>query len=112
MFWTVISVSISVQQKHQFKTQAVQPWSYVKCDKCHYTWLNKIQVCLLQKVLKKNAFSNYISNIYFGKNIKCEHWYYKVRTGNALKDHTKAVHKGITIKYDTCAFGQFHFCKV
>ena len=58
---------------------------------------------------KKNAFPNYISNIYFGKNIKCEHWYYKVRTGNALKDHTEA---GIRNKYDTCAFGQIHFCKV
>ena len=51
-------------------------------------------------------------NIYFDKNIKCEHWYYKGRTGNALKDHTEAVHKGIRNKYDTCAFGPIHFCKV
>ena len=33
---------ISVSVKHQFKTQAVQPWSYVKCYQCHFTFLNKI----------------------------------------------------------------------
>ena len=31
----------------------------------------------------------------FVKNIKCKHWYYKVRARNALKAHTEAVHKGI-----------------
>ena len=51
-------------------------------------------------------------NIYFDKIIKCEHWYYKGRTGNALKDHTEAVHTGIRNKYNTCAFGPIHFCKV
>ena len=56
---------------------------------------------------KKNAFPNYISNIYFGKNIKCEHWYYKVIIGGALKDHTEAVHKGIRNKCDTCAFVRY-----
>ena len=31
-----------------------------------------------------------MSNIHFGKNIKCEHWYYKVIARNALKAHTDA----------------------
>ena len=61
MFWTLISGSVSVKQKHQPKTQTVQLWCYVKCDKCQYTYLSKIQVCLLQKVLfykTKNAFEH------------------------------------------------------
>ena len=56
----------------------------------------------------RNAFSEYMSNIQFGKHIECEHWYYKVRNRNALKAHTEAVHKGIGYK---CAFGQIYFCK-
>ena len=36
-----------------------------------------------------------MSNIPFGKNIECEHWYYKVRARNAPKAHTEAVHKGL-----------------
>ena len=36
-----------------------------------------------------------MANIHFGKNIECEHWYYKVRAKTTLKAHTEAVHQGI-----------------
>ena len=59
---------------------------------------------------KKKYFLKLHTKHLFGK--KCEHRYYKVRTGNALKDNTEAIHKGIRNKYDTFAFGQNNFCKV
>ena len=43
------------------------------------------------------AYSDYMSNIHFGKNIECEHWYTKVRVRIALKAHTELVIK----LYDT-----------
>ena len=42
-----------------------------------------------------NTFSDYMSNIHFGKNIECEHWYYEVRARKALKAQTEVVYKGI-----------------
>ena len=68
----------------------------LKYDQCHHTWLFKIQVCLLPKLFSQNiACSDYMSNINFGNNIECEHWYYKVKFRIALKAHTESVHEVI-----------------
>ena len=45
----------------------------------------------ITKTIFCNAFTDYMSNIHFGKIIESKHLYYNVRARDTIQGHTKAV---------------------